>query len=615
MGLASLAMLLLVGAPSSARADTLPAASDAGHLWVIQPSIDANKHVIRHRADADAPRTLGFAGQFTGQGAPVAVGAADTTLWMIDEGDVLRTITASEAPVGGGWQYQRQRIGKLPTNSDLRAFDAGANGAVALLHITSARTLRQLDGETPATAPRREPIADETARRIVLDLPVRQGARTRTQPATQPATKDGTSDTQSNDTPPTGDAPLDAPPDAPTMRAPDDAPQPPAEVREELAATQPTRADRLVSWQGTKWRAIDLPDDWRERDTAHLVAPASRDAPLRLLARDAEDSRTMRVYERRGDTWQRRAYTLPTEEPIAALAVDGQLVIAQSTSTTAGGRSARLFVLRGERARLLGALSLDAAGAQRWALVPTGLTAALIGEGEPATDTNRELAVHQLWWAQMNLQGSVVQSAQRLNAPEPQSLGQMADYIILITVLVLSVLLLLVFWRKDVRQYQLELPSELALAGFARRAAAGAIDLLPVVLMVMVGFGLGGEALLRHWPGQGQANSWSDIAPGALAIGVFVAHTMVGELIFGRSVGKAMMGLRVTTLTGARPQWWQVVLRNLLKSFDLVAWLLLVLPVLGPYRQRLGDLVGRTVVVMDVPPEQRESEESDDSEE
>ena len=84
---------------------------------------------------------------------------------------------------------------------------------------------------------------------------------------------------------------------------------------------------------------------------------------------------------------------------------------------------------------------------------------------------------------------------------------------------------------------------------------------------------------------------------GWVAIGLFVLYTLVLEWFTGSTPGKKLMGLRVANLDGARPRAWQVIVRSLLKAFDLIAPLLLVLPLLSPHRQRLGDLIARTLVV------------------
>ena len=73
-------------------------------------------------------------------------------------------------------------------------------------------------------------------------------------------------------------------------------------------------------------------------------------------------------------------------------------------------------------------------------------------------------------------------------------------------------------------------------------------------------------------------------------------------------------GLRTTALDGSRPKRWQLLVRGLLKTLELVmsVWLLLILPVIAPHRQRLGDLVGRTVVVSDAPPAEGDEDETDE---
>ncbi len=209
----------------------------------------------------------------------------------------------------------------------------------------------------------------------------------------------------------------------------------------------------------------------------------------------------------------------------------------------------------------------------------------------------------------MNLQGQVTGKPTPLTEPSPEGMGPMADYVMLVAVLVLAMLLLLLFWRQDARQMPLVLPKELVLASLMRRTAAGLLDLVPAAVVTLLLYHINLKELGYRWPGMGEAGTWSEIAPGLCTIAIFVAHTLLTELVFARSLGKMLMGLRVTTLNGERPRLWQLLVRNLLKSFDLLAPLLLVLIALGPYRQRLGDLVARTVVVEPTPPEEEEAEQ------
>jgi uncharacterized RDD family membrane protein YckC len=49
---------------------------------------------------------------------------------------------------------------------------------------------------------------------------------------------------------------------------------------------------------------------------------------------------------------------------------------------------------------------------------------------------------------------------------------------------------------------------------------------------------------------------------------------------------------------GGRAGWGAILIRNLLKIPDLIALPLLLLPMFTPLRQRLGDMVADTVVLM-----------------
>jgi uncharacterized RDD family membrane protein YckC len=95
---------------------------------------------------------------------------------------------------------------------------------------------------------------------------------------------------------------------------------------------------------------------------------------------------------------------------------------------------------------------------------------------------------------------------------------------------------------------------------------------------------------------------WAMMTPGLIAIAVTVMHVAISEALTGRSLGKVLLGLRVTDLKGNRPTARQALIRNALKTFDLIAYLLLILPIVSPYRQRLGDMVAQTVVASKAAP-------------
>jgi uncharacterized RDD family membrane protein YckC len=76
----------------------------------------------------------------------------------------------------------------------------------------------------------------------------------------------------------------------------------------------------------------------------------------------------------------------------------------------------------------------------------------------------------------------------------------------------------------------------------------------------------------------------------------YLLHTTVAEAICGQSIGKMFFGIRVVGPEGEPPSLRSIILRNILRVLDLaVAPLLLVL--LTPLRQRIGDLAAGTVVI------------------
>ena len=195
----------------------------------------------------------------------------------------------------------------------------------------------------------------------------------------------------------------------------------------------------------------------------------------------------------------------------------------------------------------------------------------------------------------MDLHGQVTQPTAALTEQRPRLFADAAGYLIMITVLAAAMLIMFVFWQRDPGRNRLQLPDALELADLGRRFVAGAIDMIGPLVIAAVVFDLRPADLIRHWPWPDR--SLDEMIPGGLAIGLFVGHTLLTELFTARTLGKALVGLRVTNLAGGPPNVWQGLGRNLMKVFDLIAYPLLILPLIGPNRQRLGDLVARTVVV------------------
>ncbi|HEX5164580.1 MAG TPA: RDD family protein [Thermomicrobiales bacterium] len=78
-----------------------------------------------------------------------------------------------------------------------------------------------------------------------------------------------------------------------------------------------------------------------------------------------------------------------------------------------------------------------------------------------------------------------------------------------------------------------------------------------------------------------------------------LAYYPVMEKVYGASLGKMVMGLKVVTETGAPLDWTAAILRTLLRLIDgLFVYLIgAILVWTSPTNQRLGDKVARTLVV------------------
>ena len=84
-----------------------------------------------------------------------------------------------------------------------------------------------------------------------------------------------------------------------------------------------------------------------------------------------------------------------------------------------------------------------------------------------------------------------------------------------------------------------------------------------------------------------------------VVVGLFsIFYFPATEVYYGASIGKSVLGLKVTTLNGARPNWGQAFVRNVSKIY----WVLLLLDVVvglaiqTDYRQKFSDRYAGTVV-------------------
>lgn len=88
-------------------------------------------------------------------------------------------------------------------------------------------------------------------------------------------------------------------------------------------------------------------------------------------------------------------------------------------------------------------------------------------------------------------------------------------------------------------------------------------------------------------------------APFFLMTLIMLAYYITLEGIFGATIGKLMIGLRVVKLDGSAINWRASVVRNLLRFVDGIVFYIVgaILIWTSPQRQRLGDRLADTVVI------------------
>jgi uncharacterized RDD family membrane protein YckC len=138
------------------------------------------------------------------------------------------------------------------------------------------------------------------------------------------------------------------------------------------------------------------------------------------------------------------------------------------------------------------------------------------------------------------------------------------------------------------------------------RLAAGLIDMLPV----LAAFGYMSFTIDPARDPMEQLESVPNVTIYCSAVGLYLLHTTLSEVITGRTIGKYILGLKTVTIDGTSPNVGQFLIRNLLRVIDLI-FFPLTLVLISPLRQRSADVAAGTMVIRnslkeptgDTPPE------------
>jgi uncharacterized RDD family membrane protein YckC len=138
-------------------------------------------------------------------------------------------------------------------------------------------------------------------------------------------------------------------------------------------------------------------------------------------------------------------------------------------------------------------------------------------------------------------------------------------------------------------------------AGLTRRFVALVIDGFVLLgISLVVGLAAGG-AYSTSTANSYDAGIQVDTGPMLAALALFFAYYVVCEGLFGRTLGKRILSLRVVSEDGSPIYLGAAFLRNLLRLVDgLFFYLVAAVSVwASPTRQRLGDRAAHTHVVLD----------------
>jgi uncharacterized RDD family membrane protein YckC len=177
-----------------------------------------------------------------------------------------------------------------------------------------------------------------------------------------------------------------------------------------------------------------------------------------------------------------------------------------------------------------------------------------------------------------------------------------------VALILLLLMMALMLWQWRQKPPALALPAGAIIAPLHLRAGAFAIDAaLPyiAVLLWTGGWENGGyvSTLISWFNLLSSPEDFVKAADLFLFLGLYLAHVTLGELFFRRSLGKAAVGLQVLMLDGKAPTVGAVLVRNLIRIPECVVGVALLYLLMTPQRQRLGDLLARTVVLAQHPPE------------
>lgn len=362
----------------------------------------------------------------------------------------------------------------------------------------------------------------------------------------------------------------------------------------------PGQRQFLLQLRGKLWRELELPRNVELTRAARLGVTGDDRSQLVLLSIDPTDqSRTvvnrLMLENGRDDSddplsWEQSTIDLDLQRVLAVETVRGRLV---ALTQEQPGDRARLRYLRSAGTLDLGELP-EPRG--RWNVfgMADGLRmieystrdGVMMRRIDPLTGEVDE--VHEM-------------------GVQPLPVGRVWYTSLLLATAVVAVLLVLLV--RPSRQKKLELPKGLGVMPPIPRFFALVMDLFPGGVVSVLVLRCSPVDLLRL---PIFTDSIELALPFLLMVAAMFVHTTLTELVKGTSLGKVLLGARIISTDGDRPNAKQVLLRNGVKVLILLVPVLAIFALLNPNLRGFNDLVAQTVVVGDVHSDQGKDAREDE---
>ena len=371
------------------------------------------------------------------------------------------------------------------------------------------------------------------------------------------------------------------------------------------AESRPTEAPRLGNLavfqrQGAQWQMLTELPDVKFWPNTRVLARCVGDT-LYLLARTPDQPNHLWAWQSGVQQWRE----LPLEEPLASapvlglFAVDERLVLGVAVGVAQGQDSVQL------------AFMTDTPDAQL-RYVPLTLNDQQLTWPRQSLPSLSRLGDHlAIAWRQdkavrfalLNVEGSLTEPADIDVLSKPQTTTDGENIRTLIVVGIIFLLLIPMFMlRSRPATKPFSLPQGVATAALLKRLIAGMIDLMPFSLLGMaLFFPEGFSHAQEYWPWVQEPPPEAMAYASLFGMLAYVVYCILMENRYNATLGKMLFGMRVVGDEAGKPSLRDVAIRNLMKLVEFTSMQLLPLfmafPILSRYRQRLGDILGRTAVV------------------